>query len=166
MVWQFMVYYNTTDPRHVTWTGPNIGYPVEGQAHCRRRTKRSLPKALSQAINKMRPRMIKAGALDIATKDTMKQARAKMQSVQTCVEGLTTAQLPMYFAISARHWEASPTKLSGNNAVASTLYKPTLDSDLEGEKSSFSWILPSRSYGWRHMGLGLMFVLLCHTVKK
>lgn len=47
---------------------------------------RSLARTLSQALNEMRTLMMKADGLDNATKDSVKEALAKMQSVQTCLE--------------------------------------------------------------------------------
>lgn len=47
---------------------------------------RMLAKSLSQALNDIRSRMMKAEGLDLATADAMKQALAKVQSVQTCLE--------------------------------------------------------------------------------
>ncbi|KAI9041193.1 GTPase-activating protein GYP6 [Aspergillus affinis] len=45
-----------------------------------------LAKTLSQALNDIRSRMMKAEGLDTATADTVKQALTKVQSVQTCLE--------------------------------------------------------------------------------
>ncbi|KAF7588396.1 hypothetical protein BBP40_005756 [Aspergillus hancockii] len=47
---------------------------------------RILAKSLSQALNDIRSRMMKAEGLDQATADAMKQSLAKVQSVQTCLE--------------------------------------------------------------------------------
>ncbi|KAH8423277.1 GTPase-activating protein GYP6 [Aspergillus melleus] len=45
-----------------------------------------LAKTLSQALNDIRSRMMKAEGLDTTTADTVKQALTKVQSVQTCLE--------------------------------------------------------------------------------
>ncbi|THC87075.1 hypothetical protein EYZ11_013479 [Aspergillus tanneri] len=49
-----------------------------------------LAKTLSQALNDIRSRMMKAEGLDTATTDTLKQALTKVQSVQTCLENSST----------------------------------------------------------------------------
>jgi TBC1 domain family protein 5 len=47
---------------------------------------RMLAKSLSQALNDIRSRLMKAEGLDQATADAMKQSLTKVQSVQTCLE--------------------------------------------------------------------------------
>ncbi|KAE8399731.1 rab-GTPase-TBC domain-containing protein [Aspergillus pseudonomiae] len=47
---------------------------------------RMLARSLSQALNDIRSRLMKAEGLDHATADAMKQGLAKVQSVQTCLE--------------------------------------------------------------------------------
>ncbi|PLB45679.1 Ypt/Rab-specific GTPase-activating protein [Aspergillus steynii IBT 23096] len=49
-----------------------------------------LAKTLSQALNDIRSRMMKAEGVDTTTADTVKQALTKVQSVQTCLENLSS----------------------------------------------------------------------------
>ncbi|GES66145.1 TBC domain protein [Aspergillus terreus] len=66
--------------------GSEIAAQMKDKLDALEERNRSLAKTLSQALNEMRTLMMKADGLDNATKDSVKEALAKMQSVQTCLE--------------------------------------------------------------------------------
>ncbi|KAF5865058.1 hypothetical protein ETB97_005623 [Aspergillus alliaceus] len=79
---------------------------------------RMLAKSLSQALNDIRSRMMKAEGLDPATADAMKQALAKVQSVQTCLEN-PSAPLRSATQPPSTSSEAFPEKIHNQSDVGS-----------------------------------------------
>ncbi|KAE8349852.1 rab-GTPase-TBC domain-containing protein [Aspergillus coremiiformis] len=94
---------------------------------------RMLAKSLSQALNDIRSRMMKAEGLDNATADAMKQALVKVQSVQTCLEN---ASAPFRFATR-----------SPSTAGETISEKPPDQSDVGSDKAERSPSVTSRIGG-------------------